>query len=123
MIKAYKLYTGTDNHSHVDEGYVEENHFTKANTIHFKETPAGSVYDWHTAPTTQYVICLLGTLEFVMHSGKTFTLKPGEILIALDTTGSGHAWKIIGNDPWRRAYITFDKETEPNFFKSKSNGK
>jgi quercetin dioxygenase-like cupin family protein len=81
----------------------------------------GSVYDWHTAPTTQYVICLTGTLEFEMYSGKTFTLHPGEVLIALDTTGSGHAWKIVGNDPWKRAYVTFHKETEPNFFKSKSN--
>jgi hypothetical protein len=26
-------------------------------------------------------------------------------LLAEDVTGSGHPWKLIGNDPWRRAYV------------------
>ena len=115
MIKTYKLYTGNDGHSYFKVGYVEEHILTEAVSIRFKETPAGSVYDMHTAPTTQYVICLSGTLEFKMHSGETFLFSPGEILIAMDTTGSGHSWKIIGDQPWRRTYIAFNKETVPNF--------
>ena len=115
MIKAYKLYTGEEGHSHVKEGYVEEIIPKDVLTISFKETPAGSIYDWHTAPTTQYVICLTGTLEFSMNAGETFTLLPGEVLIAMDTTGSGHCWKILGNDPWRRTYVTFNEGAEINF--------
>lgn len=115
MIKAYKLYTGSDGHSYFQEGYVAEIDTRVVNKISFKESPAGSVYEWHTAPTTQYVVCLNGTLEFEMHSGKTFIFSPGEILIAMDTTGSGHNWKIVDDQPWKRVYITFDKDTEPNF--------
>lgn len=50
-----------------------------------------------------------------MHSGATFTLHPGEVLIAQDTTGSGHYWKLVSNDPWRRAYVLFNEDAAPNF--------
>ena len=115
MIKAYKIFTGEDGHSHVVEGSVMDNHLTNANSIRFKETPAHSTYDWHTAPTIQYVITLTGTLEFTMHSGETFVIKPGEVLIAMDTTGSGHSWRLIDDQPWKRAYVTFDENMEMNF--------
>jgi quercetin dioxygenase-like cupin family protein len=32
--------------------------------IHFKESPPHASFEWHTAPERQYVITLLGTLEF-----------------------------------------------------------
>ena len=115
MIKAYKIYTGSDGHSHVVEGTVLDNHLTHANSIRFRETPAFSTYDWHPAPTIQYVLSFLGTLEFTMHSGETFLLKPGEILIAMDTTGSGHKWRLVDDQPWKRAYVTFDESQEINF--------
>ncbi len=84
-------------------------------TIHFEETPAHSSLDWHTAPTVQYVIMLTGVLEFTMHSGETFTINPGEILIALDTTGSGHKWRLVDDQPWKRAYVTFSETAKLNF--------
>lgn len=115
MTKAYKIYTGPDGHTHVLEGTVAENHLTEATTIRFKETPPHSTYDWHTAPTTQYVITLAGTLQFETHSGEIFILKPGEVLIAMDTTGTGHKWQLLGDDPWKRVYVAFTKDTEINF--------
>jgi quercetin dioxygenase-like cupin family protein len=115
MIKAYKIFTGADGHTHVVEGAVLDNHLTNAQSIRFKETPAGSSYDWHTAPDIQYVISLSGTLSFEMHSGNTFTLRPGEVLIAMDTTGTGHRWQLTDKEPWRRAYVTFDENQEINF--------
>jgi quercetin dioxygenase-like cupin family protein len=115
MIKAYKIYTGSDGHSHVVEGTVLDNQLTHASSIRFRETPAFSSYNWHPAPTIQYVISLTGTLEFTMHSGETFLLKPGEILIAMDTTGSGHKWRLVDDQPWKRAYVTFDNNQEVNF--------
>ena len=107
MIKAYQLFTGDDGHSHIKTGFVAENFSTKAITIKFKETEAGSNYDWHTAPNTQFVLTLTGTLEFTVFSGEKFTLKAGEVLIAMDTTGSGHTWKMLGDEPWKRAYVIF----------------
>jgi quercetin dioxygenase-like cupin family protein len=109
MIKAYQLITGDDGHSHIITGYVAENVISKATSIHFKETVAGTYYDWHPAPKTQFVLTLTGTLEFTVFSGEKFTLKAGEVLIAMDTTGSGHTWQMLGNEPWKRAYVVFEE--------------
>ena len=115
MIKAYKLYTGGDGHSHFTEGTVAESNLTDVASILFKETPPLSVYGWHTAPTTQYVITLSGTLRFETLTGEIFILKPGEVLIAMDTTGTGHKWQLIDDQPWRRVYILFKEGAEINF--------
>lgn len=115
MIKAYKIFTGPDGHTHISEGSVTENLLHEAITIRFKETPAPAIYDWHTAPTTQYVLTLTGTLEFEMFTGETFILKAGEVLLAMDTTGSGHKWQLVGEEPWKRAYVVFNPEAEVNF--------
>lgn len=117
MIKAYQLITGDDGHSHILHGYVAESLINKATSIHFKETPAGSSYSWHTAPNTQYVLTLTGTLEFAVFSGEKFILKAGEVLIAMDTTGSGHTWQMLSDEPWKRAYVVFDKNESINFVK------
>jgi quercetin dioxygenase-like cupin family protein len=118
MIKAYRLYTGEDGHSHVEEGVVAENHLHDAECIRFKETPAHATYDWHNAPVEQYVITLTGTLEFETRTGETFILKPGEILIALDTTGSAHKWRMVDDQPWKRVYVQFKKDAVINFIPS-----
>jgi quercetin dioxygenase-like cupin family protein len=115
MIKAYLLYSGEDGHSHVKEGFLEENIMSEVKTISVKESSAGATFSWHNAPTTQYVICLSGVLEFATFTDEVFHLHPGEILIAMDTTGSGHTWKLVGKEPWRRAYVTFNNDTKFNF--------
>ena len=48
---------------------------------------------------------LSGTLEFTTRDGETFILKPGDVLLAEDTTGSGHRWRLIDDQPWRRMYV------------------
>lgn len=115
MIKAYRLYTGEDGDSHVTCGKIINHESIIAQSIHFEETPPHSSLDWHTAPTTQYVITLAGVLEFVTRGGETFTINPGEILIAMDTSGSGHKWRLVDDQPWKRAYVAFDKNTHVNF--------
>lgn len=115
MIRAIKLYTAEDGHSHFTFGSVAFRDVKEGDSIMFNETAPHSTYDWHTAPTTQYVITLSGTLEFEMHSGEKFILRPGDILIAMDTTGTGHKWKLIDNDPWKRVYVTFKDGVDINF--------
>jgi quercetin dioxygenase-like cupin family protein len=115
MIKAYKLYTGPDGHSHIQTGTVHEGVLNQASSIRFQESPPHSFYDWHNAPACQYVICLTGTLEFETALGETFILSPGEVLVAMDTTGTAHKWKLLGDDPWRRAYVAFDEGQPVNF--------
>lgn len=115
MIRAYKLYTDAEGHSRVAIGTVKERTLTTATQIQFKETPPGTFYDWHPAPTIQYVLTLEGTLEFTTSTGEVFTLTVGDVLIATDTTGRGHKWQMLGDKPWKRAYILYPDEAAMNF--------
>jgi quercetin dioxygenase-like cupin family protein len=114
-IRAFKLYTGRDNASHVLEGTIDEKARTDVVAIHFKETPAHSSYDWHPDPEPQYVISLSGTLEFTTPSGETFVLRPGDVLLAEDNVGTGHKWRLIDDQPWRRAYIVLKPGAKDSF--------
>jgi quercetin dioxygenase-like cupin family protein len=102
---AFKLYTGKDNASHVREGALMLDHSTDVIAAHFKESPAHSALDWHDAPETQYVITLAGTLEFTTRDGEIFIIRPGDVLVAADTAGTGHKWRLIDDQPWRRCYV------------------
>jgi len=115
MIRAYRLYTGPDGNSHVVRGTVNESKLVEAQTILFKESPAYSSYDWHNDPTPQYVITLAGVLEFTTVDGETFTIHPGDVLVAEDHTGSGHKWRLINDDPWKRAYVIFKEGANTQF--------
>jgi quercetin dioxygenase-like cupin family protein len=115
MIRAYRLYTGPDGNSHVVRGSVSDNHLVKAESILFKETPAHSSYDWHNDPIPQYVITLAGVLEFTTVGGETFTIRPGDVLLATDETGSGHKWRLINGEPWKRAYVVFTPGADTQF--------
>jgi quercetin dioxygenase-like cupin family protein len=105
MIRGVHLLTGADGRSHVEYITIPIGAVHEATAVHFAETPAGSSLYWHTAPHVQYVITLSGTLEFTTRDGETFVLHPGEVLLAADTTGSGHRWRLIDDQPWRRLYI------------------
>jgi len=115
MIRAYHLYTGPDGHSHVIRGSIVNDGPAAVESIHFEESQPHASLDWHNAPTTQYVITLTGVLEFVTHGGETFTINPGEILVAMDTTGSGHKWRLTNDQPWRRAYVSFQDGAKIDF--------
>ncbi len=114
-IRRVRLYTGDDGESHFDVGHVnlhEQDGLNalsspdRAGEISFEETPSGSSLDWHGAPQRQYVITLSGELEFETRDGTKQRLYPGDILLAEDTHGGGHRWRLTGDQPWRRAYVT-----------------
>jgi len=116
MIEAYHLYTGNDGHSHVARGEIADDEIFATESMRFAESTTHASLDWHTAPTTQYVITLSGTLEFTVHGGETFIVRPGDVIVAVDTTGSGHKWRLLDDQPWRRIYVTFKNETKSAFF-------
>ena len=115
MIRCIRLWTGADSNSYFEEGVIDLNlkndrgdvlssAFT-GQTISFQETSEGGKYDWHNDPVRQIVITLTGTLDFVTRNNERFTINPGDILLAEDSTGTGHSWKLVGSAPWKRAYI------------------
>jgi len=114
MIRCVRIWTGDDGNSHFDDGHIDLpkgergdmlSGLSEVVSISFRETHAGGVFEWHDAPNRQFVITLSGTLDFQTREGKHFTLGPGEILLAEDTTGSGHSWRLVDDQPWRRAYV------------------
>jgi quercetin dioxygenase-like cupin family protein len=115
MLHAFKLYTGPHNASHVAEGTVAENDPTDVVSMHFKESPPHSSLDWHDAPEIQYVITLAGTLEFTTRDGEQFVVRPGDVLVAEDNVGSGHKWRLIDDQPWRRAYVVLKAGARDSF--------
>lgn len=115
MIRAYRLYTGTDGNSHVERGSIDVQKLIAAESVEFKETPAHSSFDWHNDPIPQYVITLSGVLEFSTVGGETFTIHPGDVLLAVDHTGTGHRWRLIDDAPWKRAYVVFTTGSDTHF--------
>jgi quercetin dioxygenase-like cupin family protein len=112
---AFKLYTGKDNASHVREGSLMLDRRTDVIAVHFKESPPHSAFDWHDAPEAQYVLTLAGTLEFTTRDGETFIIRPGDVLVATDTAGTSHKWRLIDDAPWRRCYAVLKPGVEDLF--------
>ena len=115
MIRAYRLYTGSGGDSHVERGSITAGALVDAVSVLFKETPPHSSFDWHNDPIPQYVITLSGVLEFTTVGGEKFTIHPGDVLLAEDHTGSGHKWRLMNDEPWRRAYVVFKKGVNTQF--------
>jgi hypothetical protein len=114
MIRCIRIWTGEDQNSHAEEGFIELapgahgdllSGALVASHASFQETNSGGTLAWHTAPARQLVITLSGTLDFQTRGGQHFTLRPGEILLAEDTAGGGHSWRLVDDQPWRRVYV------------------
>jgi hypothetical protein len=102
--KITKLYTGIDGKSyfmdevistsiqHVLGWYSEPINISK---FQICEIIASSAFNLHNAPQLQYIIYLSCEVEIIASSGETRRFKPGDILLATDTTGTGHITKVI----------------------------
>ena len=128
MIQCVRLWTGPDGNSLFEEGTIDLAQGVRGDSVgaaiaatelSFQETQGGGSYAWHQDPVPRFVITLTGTLEFETKSGATFTIRPGDILLAQDNSGSGHTWRLIGDEPWRRAYVVYQEGAALNFI---SNG-
>ena len=124
MIRCVRMWTGEDGNSLFEEGAIDLAEGVRFDSVakpvpavevSFQETRPGGSYEWHQDPIPRFVITLSGTLEFETKSGATFTIRPGDILLAQDNSGSGHKWRLIGDEPWRRAYVVYQKGADLRF--------
>ena len=127
MIRCIRLWSSANGSSLFEEGSIELSDaergdftslLTNAVSISFRETASGGSFQWHNAPTRQFVVTLSGTLEFETRDGQKFIINPGDILLAEDTIGSGHKWCLLDQQPWRRAYIILDNSAKAPFVKA-----
>ena len=114
MTRCVRLWTGDDGQSHFEEGRIVLDPGSHGDllsgkmpvtTVSFQETASGGTLDWHTAPVRQLVITLSGTLDFQTRANQHFILEPGVVLLAEDTVGGGHSWRLVDDNPWRRVYV------------------
>lgn len=124
MIRCVRLWTGQDGKSHFRDGRLEiapgrnddlVSAPMAATHVTVEETAGGGSLAWHTAPVRQLVVTLCGTPRFSTRGGEQFTLRPGDVLLAEDTVGSGHQWRLEGTDPWRRMYVVLAPDAEVPF--------
>jgi quercetin dioxygenase-like cupin family protein len=124
MIRCVRLSTGPDGASHVEIGRLDMQPGRNADLVSegigaahvtVEETAGGGSLAWHTAPVRQLVVTLAGELLFSTRDGEEFTLRPGDVLLAEDVSGSGHQWSLQGADPWRRMYVVLAPDTEVPF--------
>jgi quercetin dioxygenase-like cupin family protein len=59
-------------------------------------------------------------LEFTTLGGETFTIHPGDVLVAMDHMGSGHKWRLVNEEPWKRAYVVFKEGADVQFIPDSS---
>ncbi|WP_296946489.1 AraC family ligand binding domain-containing protein [uncultured Massilia sp.] len=126
MIRCVRIWTGSDGNSTFEEGHIALprgergdalSHVLGAASISFRETGPGGAFGAHDAPARQLVLTLSGTLEFRTAAGATFLIRPGDVLLADDTRGSGHSWRLVDDQPWRRAYVIVGPDVADLFTK------
>ena len=124
MIRCVRIWTGEDGNSLFEEGIIDLSEGMPGDAVgkavpavelSFQETRSGGSYEWHRDPVPRFVVTLSGTLEFEVKSGGTFIIRPGDILLAQDNSGSGHKWRLIGDEPWRRAYVVYQEGADLHF--------
>lgn len=124
MIRCVRIWTNDAGNSSFEEGALALTQGkpgdligsgATAASVSFRETQPEQALAWHDAPARQLVLTLGGTLEFRTHDGQTFVIRPGDVLLAEDTNGTGHVWRIIGDEPWRRAYVVVPEGTDLGF--------
>ena len=114
MIRCVRIWTGDDGNSYFEEGAIDLAGGARGDLLSGKTGPPASLSRRRNPaallpgtmrPVRQFVITLSGTLDFQTRKGEHFTIRPGDILLAEDTTGSGHSWRLVDEEPWRRAYV------------------
>ena len=66
-----------------------------ADNVSFISSPAGWYGDWHPAPRRQFVVVLAGELEVAVSDGEVRRFGPGSFCLLEDTTGKGHASRVV----------------------------
>jgi quercetin dioxygenase-like cupin family protein len=106
-MRLFRLYTGSDNESHLEEmkfNFQPDEHADRAamqaaKGVIISRMAPGTFIDWHNAPLRQYVITLSGAVEIGLGDGSVHRFGPGEGILAEDLTGHGHTTRAVGPEP------------------------
>jgi hypothetical protein len=65
----------------------------------FLRAPPGWFGEWHPTPARQFMCLLSGVLEVSVSDGETRRMTQGTIILLEDTTGRGHATRVVSEEP------------------------
>jgi len=88
-------------------------------SVSIQETSPDSELGRHADAARQLVITLSGTLEFSTRNG-AFRLGAGDVLFTEENGGTGHDWRLLDRQPWRRIYAALDAATAVPFQSTKT---
>ena len=77
-------------------------------TMTFFRIPPGWIGARHVTPDNRLVICLKGALKFIGSAGDTLTLRPGDRMMDMNTSGTGHATEVVSDDAAEGIIIRLD---------------
>ncbi|GAB5353592.1 hypothetical protein AAMO2058_000048400 [Amorphochlora amoebiformis] len=78
--------------------------------IKFRRTPGTYDFDWHCAPTRQFIVNLDASVQVTVGTGETKVLEKGEIFYVEDVTGAGHYSQAVDGMPRSSLFIPVDAE-------------
>mmetsp|Transcript_14520 Transcript_14520/g.31093 ORF Transcript_14520/g.31093 Transcript_14520/m.31093 type:complete len:222 (-) Transcript_14520:277-942(-) len=64
----------------------------------FRTCPADYSFEWHPAPSKQYLFNLVGGVQITVADGTTRVFKAGSVILMADTEGVGHCSKSVNNE-------------------------
>ncbi len=99
-----KVYSDTNGDTHFEDlmvplhdkgaiGFLSDSQ--KIKHLVFRKVSATYDFDFHPAPTRQYVVLLDGDIEIETSLGAKRKFSSGDILLLEDTTGKGHKTKNL----------------------------
>src|SRR5712691_4805884 len=71
--------------------------FTPATQFGFMRAPAGWSSTWHPSSARNLFFVLSGEWEVIASDGETRRFAAGSVLLVEDTSGKGHASRVVGD--------------------------
>ena len=97
----YRMYTGDDDHTHIEETPLAQNpdlmKIEATKGVYIRTRPDETM-DPHPAPELRWLVVLSGVMEVTPAvGGASVALAAGDIVRITDVTGSGHSTRFIDN--------------------------
>jgi hypothetical protein len=89
----YRLYTGSDDESHIEEistTALQNLKITDTMSFSVQERAPGHFMDFHPVPFRRWQVGLVGRTIIGLSDGTSHTFVPGDVRLIEDTTGKGH---------------------------------
>jgi hypothetical protein len=109
-----RIYSDANGDSHFEDvnislsnygsvGFLSDKYATS--TLQFRENKEDYSWDFHTAPSRQFIVLLDGEIEIETSLGDIRRFKGGEVLLVEDISGKGHRTKNIIQHVRRSLFI------------------